>query len=357
MTGPCDSAGWCQRPARLLRRVSASWSNGGERTWHCRSPAGGGIRRWAGVALLWGVVSCVSGPVFAEGWALVIGVNSPARFRRPDGGPIRPLKGAEQDAQGMAALLGRQPGFHPDRVILLTGADATRDRVQQEWEGLVHRSRPGDHLVWHFSGHGTQVADRRPFDETTDQLDEALCLADSDEQGHNLLLDDDLSRWLDRRGPRDCLVILDCCHAGTGTKSDDEFLVRSLDSVSGLVPLPKGPSDPPWKELRPLEKGAHRREALFACQSGQQAYERRFPHLQNPDRGGQFTQAFLLAFSREGADRNADGRVTGEELRQFVNRRLHEEFNRLRDTHANRQEPEYDLESPEEPLFGPRLAR
>lgn len=313
------------------------------------------VLRIVGLGLLAGLAWGHPAPARGEGWALVIGVNAPTRFRRPEGGPIRPLKGAEQDARGMTALLAKQPGFHPDRIVQLTGLDATRSRVEREWRQLTRRSRPGDQLVLHFSGHGTQVADRRPFDETDDQLDEALCLADSDEQGQNLLLDDDLARWLDQLDNRDSLVILDCCHAGTGTKSDDEFQPRALVSLDA-TPL-RVPGEVFWRELRGLGKGGTRRQALFACQSSQLAYERRFPHLRDPDRGGQFTQALLQAFGSEGADADRDGRITGDELRRFVNHRLDAEFNHLRDTPDARQQPVYELTDPQRPLFAPPSAR
>jgi hypothetical protein len=307
------------------------------------------------LALLLGLTAGGPAPARGEGWALVIGVNAPARFRRLDGGPIQPLKGAEQDARGIAALLARQPGFHPDRIIQLIGPDATRSRVEQDWKHLVRQSRPGDQLVLHFSGHGTQVADRRPFDETDDQLDEALCLADSDEQGHNLLLDDDLNRWLDQLSQRESLVILDCCHAGTGTKSDDDFQPRALVSLDA-VPQ-RVPGEAPWRELRALGKGGGRRQALFACQSSQLAYERRFPHLRDPDRGGQFTQTLLQAFGEDGADTDGDGSITGDELRRFVNHRLDAEFNHFRDTPEARQQPVFELAEPHRSLFPPRPAR
>ena len=192
-----------------------------------------------------------------------------------------------------------------------------------------------------------------------DKLDEALCLADTNEDGENLLIDDDLARWLEDIPARQITVILDCCHAGTGTKAPDDDVVPRflpLSVATNAIMLPK----PAWRELRDMTKGGARHlTAFFACRSDQQAYERRFPIGKVPAKGGQapakagqFTQALLAGLRDSAADANKDGTITNQELLRFSVERLDDSFNRNRSRPAERQEPLLETENANTPVFG-----
>ena len=296
--------------------------------------------------------------VRADSWAIVVGVNEYPRVRLADGSQPPPLRGAEADADVMANVLIERFAIPKDHLQLLKGTLATRAKLQTAFADVSRQAQPDDLFVFHFSGHGTRVPDRRPFDEE-DRLDEALCLADTNGDGENLLIDDDLARWLEDIPARQITVILDCCHAGTGTKAPDDDVVPRflpLSVATNAIMLPK----PAWRELRDMTKGGTRHlTAFFACRSDQQAYERRFPIGKVPAKGGQapakagqFTQALLAGLRDSAADANKDGTITNQELLRFSVERLDDSFNRNRSRPAERQEPLLETEDANSPVFG-----
>lgn len=78
-------------------------------------------------------------------------------------------------------------------------------------------AKAGDRLLFHYSGHGSQVRDR-DGDELKDQLDEILCPHDMDWDG-TYITDDEL-RGIFSGLPKgvNLEALLDCCHSGTGTR-------------------------------------------------------------------------------------------------------------------------------------------
>ena len=142
--------------------------------------------------------------------ALLVGIN-----RYPD--PGNELKGCVNDVRQMAATLKSRYGFSGDGDLrILTDARATTKAILDGLAWLTAGASPGDSLVFHYSGHGSQVPDRNG-DETTDRLDEILCPYDLD--WDHPLADDDLAAAC-ADVPQGALltVILDCCHSGTGLR-------------------------------------------------------------------------------------------------------------------------------------------
>jgi metacaspase-1 len=291
--------------------------------------------------------------VQAEQYAICIGVNHSPDFRLASGQPPRPLRGAESDARQFANLLTNRFDYHSDRVRLLLGEQATRQAIQQALENISRVCAPDDRVVFYFAGHGTQVKDRLPLDEQ-DQLDEALCCHDVQSDGSNVVLDDELGRWLDDLPAAAVTVILDCCHAGTGTKDPgDDVGVRSLPMAEVQRAQAAGNA---WDELQPVVKSTRhqRRMALFACQPYQQAYERRFPGQQPAERSGQLTFHLLAGIQRSAADADQDGQFSATEVWSFVQQQLQSSFNEVRATSADRQEPALEQVGGEGLLLGLR---
>ncbi len=309
---------------------------------------GPGVAFGTCASFLLALVILAAGHARADGLALIIGVNECPDFRLPDGTRPRPLQGAENDATALADFLVREAGFARRDVMVLKGPEATRDRIKSAFDLLAKRARAEDHLVIHYSGHGTQVADVRPFDEP-DGRDEALCPWDATADGANLLLDDDLGVWLDRVRAGRVTVILDCCHAGTGTKdvaADREIVSRFLP-MKPVAGRPS-PSKKPWRELQNNTKGfGSQLTGFFACQPDQEAYERRFLDHQPPRRAGQFSHFFIEGLQNAAADQNRDGIVSHAELLRYVSQRLDESFNRTRTIPAGHQNPAMETDSPD----------
>ena len=142
--------------------------------------------------------------------ALLVGIN-----RYPD--PRNELKGCVNDVRQMAETLKSRYGFAGDgNMRILTDARATTKAILDGLAWLTAGASPGDSLVFHYSGHGSQVPDRNG-DETTDRQDEILCPYDLDWE--HPLTDDDLAAAC-ANVPQGALltVILDCCHSGTGVR-------------------------------------------------------------------------------------------------------------------------------------------
>lgn len=286
-----------------------------------------------------------------EKFAIVIGVNDSPDFRLPGGARPRPLVAAERDADAFAQLLRDRFDFAADKVRLLKGPAATQAGVRAALQAVAGQAtRVDDQVVFYFSGHGTQVADRGPLDEP-DGLDEALCLSDSTAEGAHLLLDDELGRWLDRLPAQRATVLLDCCHAGTGTKElGDDVIARFLPMAISptTADLPRLRPAAAWLELVGNQKSLDRqRTAFFACLPDQQAYERRLLERKPVERRGQFSYYFIESFSDPQADADGDGKISNSEALNYVRRQIDESFNKQRSQAKDRQQPTVEADRPD----------
>lgn len=142
--------------------------------------------------------------------ALLVGINNYP-------GTSNDLMGCVNDVQNMQNLLESMFGFATEVITMLTDREATTVNILKGLEALVAGARPGDLLVFHYSGHGSQVPD--PEGDESDQLDEILCPYDLDWKT-KMIRDDDLKRIFDPLPSGVHLeVFLDSCHSGTGLKA------------------------------------------------------------------------------------------------------------------------------------------
>lgn len=126
--------------------------------------------------------------------------------------PSQPLKGCINDSRQVEAALTQRFGFAGNDIQILRERDATRANIEKGLEWLVSGAQDGDVLFFHYSGHGTQVADDgRDEWECRDE-----CLVPYDHDWNNPLRDDILRRYFDRVPLNANLTaIMDCCHSGT----------------------------------------------------------------------------------------------------------------------------------------------
>ena len=141
--------------------------------------------------------------------ALLVGINNYP-------GTSNDLMGCVNDVQNMQNLLVSMFGFVTENISMLTDREATTANILKGLEALVADAQRGDLLIFHYSGHGSQVAD--PEGDEPDQLDEILCPYDLDWKT-KMIRDDDLKRIFDPLPSGVHLeVFLDSCHSGTGLK-------------------------------------------------------------------------------------------------------------------------------------------
>jgi len=144
--------------------------------------------------------------------ALLVGIN-----RYPD--PAHALNGCVNDVHQLRALLRQHYAFEDASLKVLLDARATTAGIRSGLRWLVQGASAGDVLVFHYSGHGSQVPDR-DGDERVDGLDEIICPYDLD--WDDPITDDDLYAAV-RELPEGALltVVLDCCHSGTGLREPE----------------------------------------------------------------------------------------------------------------------------------------
>jgi hypothetical protein len=146
------------------------------------------------------------GNIVGEKYALLVGINKYAE-------PGNDLSGCVNDVTDMAELLSTQFGFKPDNIRILTDNRATQANILERLSWLVTVAKPGDQLVWHYSGHGSQVRDR-DGDELEDQLDEIICPHDLD--WDNPFTDDLIASYFKEVIDGATLTFIsDSCHSGT----------------------------------------------------------------------------------------------------------------------------------------------
>jgi len=150
--------------------------------------------------------------------ALLVGINdySPVGSGGPD------LQGCVNDVKDMASTLtsmGIIPAV-PACLKILTNSNATRKNILEGLKWLVNGAKTGDVLIFHYSGHGTQVVD--VSGDEIDKIDEAICPHDFKSAG--VIKDDDLRNIFKPIAAGVNLdVILDSCFAGTGTRALEAF--------------------------------------------------------------------------------------------------------------------------------------
>ncbi|XGV99113.1 MAG: caspase family protein [Leptolyngbya sp. BL-A-14] len=171
--------------------------------------------------------------------ALLVGIN---QYPNND-----ELAGAVMDVELQRQLLMHRFGFTPQDILTVTDAYATRQNILTAFEEhLIKQAKPGDVVVFHFSGHGSRVSDTPDCDEQALKLSDR-CLNSSfvpvdnplslvqrgsggtvqDIGGHTLFL------LMSALQTENVTVVLDCCHAGGGKRGT--VRVRSLDGNPQLT--------------------------------------------------------------------------------------------------------------------------
>lgn len=143
--------------------------------------------------------------------ALLVGLN---KYHNPADN----LRGCVNDVLHAQKIL-KALSFEPDNIRLLLNERATKSEILKRLDWLL-QTKAGDTIVFHYSGHGSQVRDRNG-DELDDHMDELICPYDMD--WDNPLTDDILKNKFSKLkdGVR-MYLIFDCCHSGTVDRGSPE---------------------------------------------------------------------------------------------------------------------------------------
>ncbi|CDM93665.1 MAG: caspase family protein [Limnospira maxima] len=167
--------------------------------------------------------------------ALLVGINSYS---------TQPLIGCVNDIYLQRELLIHRFGFHPQDIYILEDKQATRDGILTAFEEyLIKQAKPGDVVVYHYSGHGSRIFDPQPILRevgSTQQLNGTFVPVDGDLppgypnapgsvkdiMGHTLFL------LMSALQTENVTVVLDSCFAGGATR---EARVRSRDGGQNVL--------------------------------------------------------------------------------------------------------------------------
>lgn len=156
--------------------------------------------------------------------------------------PDCPLRGCVNDTLLMYKGMAQNMGFKTDNMQTLIDSEATKKNIIVGLKKLVTGASEGDVLLCHYSGHGSQVmVDDWTNTDEVDGRDEILCPFDLDWE--DPLRDHDLGAIV-KTVPKGVkfVVILDCCHSGTGLRNtiyaDPTKAKTNQDILNRFMPPP-----------------------------------------------------------------------------------------------------------------------
>jgi metacaspase-1 len=179
--------------------------------------------------------------------ALLIGINEY---------PSSPLKGCVTDVDLQRHLLIHRFGFNPKDIHTLKDSQATREGILSAFEEyLIKQVRPGDVVVFHFSGHGSRVYDPDPIYIDQGNTNNTIVPIDSplpngypetggavkDIMGHTLFL------LRSAVNTEYFTTVLDSCHSGGATRFS--FKIRARDGYTpGFASISISPLEKEFQE-------------------------------------------------------------------------------------------------------------
>ena len=172
-------------------------------------------------------LACAAGPAQAETRALIAGVW---QFDSP---MIPNLKGPENDLAAIEAVVRGQGAGD---VTVLRNTEVTRTSIETALHALGLRAKPGDWIVFYYSGHGAEA--EAEIKGTADgNANQFIPLAgfDPDRQDpERFIVDKDFYAWMARYIPPDVhiLMIADTCHSGTLNRSVDASSFRFVPRMA-----------------------------------------------------------------------------------------------------------------------------
>ncbi|XWK86004.1 MAG: caspase family protein [Phormidium sp.] len=152
--------------------------------------------------------------------ALLVGINNYT-------GDIRPLRGCLMDVEMQRELLIHRFGFQPQDILVVTDSLATRQGIITAFENhLIKQAKPGDVVVFHYSGHGSRVVDPAPINGKN--LNGTMVPIDTVTPDKNVVKDimgKTLFLLMSAVQTENLTVVLDSCFSGGGDRGN--LVVRS----------------------------------------------------------------------------------------------------------------------------------
>ncbi|MEO1341645.1 MAG: caspase family protein, partial [Cyanobacteria bacterium J06635_13] len=170
-------------------------------------------------------------------YALLVGIDAYTH-------PVSPLQGCVNDIRAIAEYLQGRVAQDDYQIQLrtLTNQDATRQGIIDGFRQHLSQATSEDIALFYYAGHGSQEQAPPEFwDIEPDRLNETIVCYDSRSPGGWDLADKELGKLISevcQNNPH-TLIILDCCHSGSGTRGelDLEVAVRKAPLDKRIRPL------------------------------------------------------------------------------------------------------------------------
>lgn len=166
--------------------------------------------------------------------ALLVGINQY---------PEASLAGCVTDVQLQQELLIHRFGFVPSDIVVLTDLEATRQNIETAFfEHLSKQAQPGDVVVFHFSGYGSQIEGKQidPIPNTEFPNQNLLLPIDGILSGNNQQIVNGLSAetlWMLLRSldTEKVTMVLDTSYINSGIELRGNLRVRSRSVLPGQL--------------------------------------------------------------------------------------------------------------------------
>lgn len=175
-------------------------------------------------------------------YALLVGINQ----YHPKSEDVTTLRGCANDVNAMKALLQTQYAVPEANLLALHDEAATRDGIIAGFrQHLTAQGNADTTLLFYFSGHGSQQSMPPAFQQYggTYRKDQTLVCYDSraKEDGEWLswdLSDKETAMLIEEAANTGAhvVIILDCCHSGSGTRTSHEAALDDFTEVREVKP-------------------------------------------------------------------------------------------------------------------------
>ena len=156
-------------------------------------------------------------------YALLIGIHEYEHGENS----IFPNLNTETDVAAIRSVLLSKFSFQPaDITVLSTKAETTRASILGALRALINKTKAGDIVYIHYSGHGSQVPDPKK----ASGLDSTIVPSDWAQDGSMDIRDTTIAGVLNElstHNPANVTLTFDCCHSGSITRGG-RMLVRGV---------------------------------------------------------------------------------------------------------------------------------
>lgn len=198
--------------------------------------------------------------------ALLIGINE---YQSPN---IKKLEGCLNDVDRFDQYLKK---MFAEQILIqcLENSEAKRATIIKSFEEHLTQAEEGELALIYFCGHGSRERSPESFiSYYGDPYNESMVCYDSRMGGTYDLADKELSSLIANvaKGGAEVVVILDCCHSGSGTRTADDFIVQAYrQSPASDAPRPEAS----YLISDPSEIPSSKHILLAACTKYQTAAE------------------------------------------------------------------------------------